>query len=261
MSTNNNVPAVSTAFNIVDFLSKNDWESATMTEISEELNINKSTCFRVLKTLESLDYIKFDELTKRYSLGYRFIVVGERAKQMNTYISVVSNILAEIAHPEITFVLVKRTTDNLLAHVVKQEPTLPIRLQFSGNMFPIPYGAMGKCFLAFLPEEEQTSILARALTNGSLPQYTSRTKTAVDQLKADLEVIRQTGIAESDMEYIDTISSYGCPIFNKEGDIVLGLGAYILSHYKPMIDTDSVKKQLKLTANRISEAIEGLEIN
>ncbi|WP_162805742.1 IclR family transcriptional regulator [Sporosarcina sp. PTS2304] len=256
----NHVPAVVTAFNIVEFLSKSEWKSSSMTQISEMLNLNKSTCFRVLKTLESLGYIKFDDLTKQYSLGYRFVVIGERAKQMNTYISAVSTILEKIAHPEITFVIVKRTSDNFLAYVAKQEPTLPIRLQFSGDMFPIPYGALGKCFLSYLPKDEQVSILEKQQINGVLPQYTTRTNTSLAQLQNELETIRSTGFAESDMEYIDTISSIACPILDENGEIILGLGAYILSHYKPLIDTDSVKKLLKSTAEEISEAIIGLEI-
>src|SRR5690606_24281609 len=107
MTKSNNVPAVVTTISIIEFLLKDEWESATMTEISENLDINKSTCFRILRTLETLEYIKFDENTKKYSLGYRFIFIGERAKQLNSYINIASAILEELAHPEITFVLVK----------------------------------------------------------------------------------------------------------------------------------------------------------
>lgn len=260
MAASNNVPAVMTTVQITEFLAQDSWSSATMTEISEHLSLNKSTCFRILKTLESLGYIKFDEATKRYSLGYRFIAIGERARQLNTYISIASSLLEEMEHPEVTFVLVKRTADNYLTYVAKREPTLPIRLRFSGDIFPIPYGALGKCFLAFLPENEQQEILQKEAAEGSLPQYTSRTKTSLQLYEQELAAIRKEGVAESDMEYVETLSSIACPIFDSEGRIVLGIGAYMLSHYKPMIDTESVKQQVKLVAQKITAAISGLDI-
>lgn len=51
-------------------------------EIQEELNIPKSTAFRILDTLEKLNFIQRNEATHEYSLGYQFFRLGS-IYQMN----------------------------------------------------------------------------------------------------------------------------------------------------------------------------------
>ncbi len=260
MTTTNAVPAVVNAISIIEFLSQEKFESATLTEISDTLFINKSTCLRILRTLEAKEYLKFNADTKKYSLGFRFVMLGERAKQLNTYIDIASSILEEHAHPEVTFVLVKRTVENKLMYVAVQEPSLPIRLKLSSETFPIPFAGVGKCFFAFLPENEANDILDKIVENGKLPQYTPNTITSVEEFKSQIKKIQLEGIVESNKEYIRDISSVACPILNEKGEIVLALGGYMLEHYKAMIDMEGLKKEMKEIAEKISKAIQGLTI-
>ncbi|MEH7249467.1 IclR family transcriptional regulator [Neobacillus niacini] len=260
MNATNAVPAVVNAISIIEYLSQEKCESATLTEISDTLLINKSTCLRILRTLEAKEYLKFNMDTKKYSLGFRFVMVGEKAKQLNTYLEIATSILEEHAHPEVTFVLAKRTAGNKLMYVVVQEPRLPIRLRLSSETFPIPYAGVGKCFLAFLPENEAKEILDEIVVDGKLPQYTPNTITSIKEFKAQIKKIQLEGIIESNKEFVPDISSVACPILNEQGEIVLALGGYILEHYKEMIDIEGLKKDMKEIARKISKAIQGLMI-
>ena len=81
-------------------------KSMTLTEISERADMRKGTMVRVLTTLEEEGFVRYDEISKRYSLGMSIYVLSSNAFQ---FISVV-----EAARPY----LEKVTTElNLIAHL------------------------------------------------------------------------------------------------------------------------------------------------
>ena len=81
-------------------------KSMTLTEISERADMRKGTMVRVLTTLEEEGFVRYDEISKRYSLGMSIYVLSSNAFQ---FISVV-----ETARPY----LEKVTTElNLIAHL------------------------------------------------------------------------------------------------------------------------------------------------
>ena len=61
------VPAVERTIRILHFL--RDRRSASVSEMSNELQITRSNCFAILKTLQNHNFLQFDEATKKYSLG------------------------------------------------------------------------------------------------------------------------------------------------------------------------------------------------
>ena len=61
-------------------------KSMTLTEISERADMRKGTMVRVLTTLEEEGFVRYDEISKRYSLGMSIYVLSSNAFQ---FISVV----------------------------------------------------------------------------------------------------------------------------------------------------------------------------
>ncbi|WP_158232334.1 IclR family transcriptional regulator [Sporosarcina sp. P1] len=256
MEPKDKVPAVDTAIRMLKLLTKEEYRESTLTSLTNALEINKSTCLRILKTLEYHSFLTYSETSKTYSLGTALIPLGQRAKELNDYIVTASAYLPELARLGLTSVLVKKGRGSDLIYVAKQEPPLKIRLTIStGDSFPIPAGALGKCFFSYLPEEEADQIVEQELNNGVLPIYTPNSIVTLDQLKEQRTVIRQEGIAESHEEYSLGFSGFACPIFDSSRNIVLALGVYLPSSFRNYMEVGELKDAVRKTAQDITDAI------
>ncbi|WP_158232504.1 IclR family transcriptional regulator [Sporosarcina sp. P13] len=250
------VPALDSSIGILELLAKEGFKSANLTEISTALSINKSTCLRILRTLESNGFVTLDEDLKVYSLGASLISLGNHAREVNDYIEVASSYLKRLIKTGFTFVLVKRVRKTNLMYMAKEEPPLKVRLTVStGEAFSIPHGALGKCFYAFLSDEEADSINKSLLANNQLLTNTVSPETSLECLKEQVPKIREEGIAESHEEYSLDISAYAVPIFDNCGNIILALGSYMPKSSLGQIDEDELKSVMKSTAKEITEAI------
>src|SRR3972149_3748240 len=148
------VPAVEMAVRILKQLKRHPGP-LPLSEISQSLKVNKSTCYGVLKTLQQHGLVSYDEPSKRYSLGLALMgfggVVGSR---------------------------------------LGAPPALSIP---RGQQVPITAGAMGKCFLAHLPEPE----VERLLSSPGLRPFTARSIVDVHRSPLELKRARAAGWAES----------------------------------------------------------------
>jgi IclR family acetate operon transcriptional repressor len=75
--------------------------------------------------------------------------------------------------------------------------------------------SLGKAILSFLPPDDLDRLLARPLV-----QQTERTITDPEQLRAELETIRQVGFAEDYGENEVGARCFGAPIFDHRGRVV-----------------------------------------
>jgi IclR family KDG regulon transcriptional repressor len=234
------IPSVHSALRILELLSKEQYKSCTLSEISKSLSINKTTCLRILKTLQIQDFVQFDESVKRYSLGTYLIVLGDRAKEVNDVIRLAKSFMPQLCK-EIgqTIVLAKHAGNHQLMYIAKEEPNESIRLTISvGETFPI-----------FSME-----IINEVIVDGELPRYTNYSITDLDVYMENLRTIREKGIAESFEEYTPGIAGLGCPIFNSKGKIVLILGAF-RSSITNYFDNQTSRKLLQKCAQEITQAI------
>lgn len=253
---NHFIPSVHSALRVLELLSKEQYKSSTLSEIAKAVSINKTTCLRILKTMQMQDFVQFDEDGKRYSLGTYLIVLGERAKDVNDIIRLAKTYMPQLCK-EIgqTIVLAKSAGNYELMYIAKEEPNESIRLTISvGETFPTISGAVGKTYLAFLKHEEAMRIINDVLVDGKLPRYTSNSITDLDVYLDNLRKIREEGISESFEEYTHGIYGLGCPIFNSRGEIVLILGAFRSSSTN-QFDRQTTRNLLTKYAQEITHAI------
>lgn len=255
-SDSNYIPSVHSALRILHILAKEEYKNSTLSEIAKAVSINKTTCLRILKTLQLEDFVHFDEDGKKYSLGTQLMVLGDRAKEVNDMIRqakmYMSQLCKEIGQ---TIVLAKPAGSHQLMYIAKEEPNESIRLTISvGETFPIFSGALGKSYLAFLKEEDSLRILHEILVDGKLPRYTPNSITDLNEYLAHLQNIRKEGISESYEEYTYGIYGLGCPIFNSRGEVVLILGAFRSSSIN-QFDKQTTRDLLIKCAKDISHAV------
>jgi DNA-binding IclR family transcriptional regulator len=194
---------------IIMYLLKTDMEPQSPSEIARNLGLTQSRVFRVLKSLEELEYVY--SYKGRFVLGVKFSDVALKMKRVEDSFYVKSILLD----------LTQLTGDT--AHLF-----LPLKdkavctAQFSGDnslqvakvigeRIPMNVAAAPLVLLAYLTEKEQESIIE----NLEMVAFTENTITDREELRNRLKQIRSQGYAIDNEEYEIGACSVSAPIFDK----------------------------------------------
>ena len=174
-------------------------------ELSDALDINKSTTYRILTQLGKQGYIEKNNETKKYKLGIKFIEIANHVIQdfkiidiASKYINKVNSITKETIH------LAQLVGDEVV-YVDKRESLHPIRLHSQiGKATPWHCTGVGKVILAFQPEVFQEKILHSI----NLEKFTEHTIIDKKQFRAELELIKKQGYALDREEHQENVGLY-----------------------------------------------------
>ncbi len=218
-------PSVHTAARTLELLSRYRTRSCTLSEIAAELDVSKTTCLRVIKTLVQDGLLAYDEAGKRYSLGYFAVVLGARAEEGLDSLNRVRPLMRESAERTgLTAAFVQRVSTHRLMYVAKEQSPAAAHVNVSvGNRFPITEVSYGKWVLAFADEEERAQLLA-----DGLPQVTPDTVTDLGAYRAEIDRLGPGDIVVSRNEYVPGVHAVSCPVVAARGGldgvlVVLGL--------------------------------------
>ncbi len=107
---------------------------------------------------------------------------------------------------------------------------------------------VGKCYLAFMPDEKAEEIMSR----GFEPK-TENTITDIETMRKELELIRERGYAVDNEEYEIGISCVAVPVFDRNGNIISGVSLTGPVFRIKKLDLDIVAESLKEAADNISK--------
>ncbi|MBC7342510.1 MAG: IclR family transcriptional regulator [Clostridia bacterium] len=257
------VPAVDTAIRIIEFLSRYRHRRSTCSEIATALGINKSTCLRILRVLQSHRFVSYYSDTKRYSLGVKLVVLGSRALEFIDYLKLVQPHLKWLAQEtKQTSVLLEPIGNNRLMYVAKEESgeakeesgesvRLTVRL---GQQFTLTSASYGKCFMAYMSEDEIEDIIREV----GLKQFTSRTIVSVEEFKDNLRQVCEKGYAESYEEYTQGLSGIAAPIFDMSGRVQMVVAIVGLSTQVTPENGHWYGEKVKEAARLIADEIGGI---
>lgn len=210
------VPALDKAIAVIEYLNWQPAEQTTLANISSALDITKSHCHSILKTLQEHGWLRFDERAKTYALhpGLLGSVSKLLAIPMIDIIRTeVSNLVTVIRlpcvisqpMPDETFMLIDKFHDPM-----RIEVSLPI-----GFRYPRDASAQMRAFLAWMPDEK-----LQAWFDGWKPvRYTAATLTTREDIIAELQATRLRGYARSRAEFTDGLMALALPIFGKSGEV------------------------------------------
>lgn len=241
------VPSVDTAARALAMLSRYRTRSSTLSEISAALDVPKTTCLRVLRTLESHGLLQFDEASGRYSLGYYCVILGSRAEEGLDYLAYVKPLLAvATARTSLTSAFVQRVANHRMMYVAKEEGGGAAGVSVSiGNRFPITEVSYGKWVVAFAAPGERDDLLA-----GGLRRLTPNTVVDVDRYRRDVDEALRGGILVSRSEYIPGITAVSCPVVDAQGHLVGVITVLGLSEALQDEVLDAVCAQMRAIAAR-----------
>ena len=213
-----------------------DRPALSLTDISKGLQLNKTTTFRLLSTLEGLGYLQRDEQTKLYRpslevLRLGFVVLnGLEVRQvaapyLRQLVEEVEETVNLVVLDKHEAVYIDRISSKHMLNIYR-----PV-----GSRLPAYCTSTGKAMLAFLPPEQLEAVLA-AIT---WARHTDRTLTTPEAFRENLALVRQRGFADSYGEMLPELCAVAAPIRRNDGQVVAAVNISAPTHrtsYEKLID-------------------------
>lgn len=153
------VGAVDNAVAIITHLANAD-RPLKLTQVARELEINGSTCFNILRTLESHGLVSIDPAEKTYTIGPGLMDLARRSTQRGTEIDLLKPHMDSIANALGVHVSLWRRLDrDHMTLVLASESSSAARISMTlGQRRPAIYGAMGRVMSAFADDIDEPYI-------------------------------------------------------------------------------------------------------
>lgn len=196
MEEKNPIQSAERIFKVLELLA--DKGEMGLLELSQELNLNKSTVHRMLASLIFMGYAKQNETTQKYTLSFKIVTMAGKLLERTSilpvarpYLEALSDLSGETVH------LVQREGNHIL-YIDKVEATVgSIRMvSHVGMIHPMYCSGVGKAIMATMSEEEITQIWNESI----IEKKTEHTITDFTRFKQVLNEIRSQGYALDDEE-------------------------------------------------------------
>jgi DNA-binding IclR family transcriptional regulator len=209
-----------------------------LTEISEELDINKCTLHGIISTLKFHGFVDQDEQTQKYRLGLYLIELGDITNKSLDIIRITTPIIEDVCNKLQETVHIGCLDGMDVVYVNKVESKQSMRIFTSiGSRKPAYCTGLGKAMLAYLDEDKLNDLIPE-----SLVRYTNNTITDRQKLIENLKDIQKKGYAFDNEEVVEGLTCVAAPIFNHNGKAI-----YSMSISGPTI---------RMTEEKINKSIE-----
>lgn len=245
------VQSVDRALSILEVLS--DYEDGLgITEISEKVDLHKSTVYRLLATLTYKGYIKQNPSTSKYSLSLKLFELGNKKVEKMDLVSVAEPYLRELMEKtnEVIHLGVRDEAD--IVYVSKVEPQKSMKMYTRiGMRKPMYCTAMGKAMMSQMTEEEVQKIWSAS----DIQKLTDNTIVDFGKFKENLKDINMAGYAMDNQEVEEGIRCLGAVIKDYRSRVcgAVSISSSIISLTEDKIDyfskiileyTEKISKEL-----------------
>jgi DNA-binding IclR family transcriptional regulator len=192
-----------------------------VTEIAEELDVHKSTAFRLVTTLEVHDLVEQQTDRGKYRLGVGVLrLAGATTMRLDLVQSSreVTERLAESVGETVNLAVLSGDRA-LYVDQVLGSATLQLH-NWVGQRIPLHATSNGKVLLANVSPAR-----LEELTSGELERFTDRTITEFDRLRADLDEVHARGYAVAVDELEIGLTAVAAPVHGADGAVVASLSA------------------------------------
>lgn len=205
--------AVERSFTVLNTL--NELDGAGVTAVANELGLPKSTAHNHLNTLYDLGYVVRKD--SEYQVATHVLALGEYARNQREIFTFARPEVDELAEVtgESANLLIEEHGRGVYLYRADGENAVQVDT-FAGKQTALHCTALGKCILANLPESRVEEILR---THG-LPARTDDTITDPDELRGELETVRERGYAFDDEERLPGVRCVAAPVVLSDGTVM-----------------------------------------
>lgn len=247
-----NIKVIEKSMKFIELLAQGSGQK-TLAEMANTLTINKTTAYRILRTLVYLGYILQDKHSKKYSLSVQFLQLGGyvlRNIELRQKARPFLEKLWEQTNETVNLMAVEGYKGVLVDVILSNQKIRMVNPL--GEQVSFHSSALGKSFLAYLPKQQVDHIIA----SRGLEKKTERTITDPDKLYEELKEIRSKSYVIDDGEDIEGCVCVGAPVFNHVGMPVGSIsisGPMFRLRHKNLIDR--ITPLVISTADKISKGL------
>lgn len=192
-----------------------------VSELARQLEIDKSSVSRMLRTLEVAGYVEQDPVSQRYSLGLRMGILGHKALRRMDLRTAARSFLDALAEATGECSHIAILADQRAFYIDQAAPARGVIVDAPiGTLAPVYCTALGKSLLAFQPQSVQDDIIAGI----QFEPYTRRTITDAEALRRHLATVQAAGVAFDDEEFSIGVRCLAAPIFRYDGNVCGAIG-------------------------------------
>jgi len=235
---NYKVPNLEKGIAVLEYLSLCP-QGKSLQDIKTSLDISQTTAYRILNTLARLDYLMYNEDTKRYKLSLKILNLGFRSLNEHNLLETVIPRLRDLRDQ------VKETAcfgvlgDEKGIFIEQAQGHHTFRFILSpGKPFELHCSAPGKAIMAYLPN----TVRDRYLSYMKFTRYNARTITTKEDYLNELEKVRERGYALDNEEELSGVICIGAPVFNYTG---YPCGAVWISGPKDRLSKEIMQSSVK----------------
>ncbi|MET7700595.1 IclR family transcriptional regulator [Streptomyces sp. NPDC005485] len=215
--TTSAVQSVDRAVSVLEILARHG--EVGVTEIAEELDVHKSTAFRLLGVLENRGLVAQAKDRGKYYLGAAVLrLAGAAAVRLDISQEGVP-VCRELADELGETVNIAVLDDDAAVNIMQARGTASVTAQnWLGRRTPLHATSSGKVLLAHMPPTLREGLLAR-----SLPRFTERTITGTSVLRNELEAVIEQGYGVTLEELELGLAAVAAPVRAHDGKVIAAI--------------------------------------
>lgn len=222
-------------------------QEPTLTELTKEFDLSKSSVHNYLSTLEQEGYIVKDG--DSYQIALRLLEFGGYARHSQEIFQIGKDKVTELAEETGELANLQIEEDGMGIYVYRERGAQSVNTDsYIGQRVYLHNTALGKTILANLPEERVNAIIEQH----GLPAATENTITDREKLFQELDKVREEGVAYDDEARVKGLRCVAVPILNNNDKIE---GALSLSgptsRFQGEVYHSEIPEMLKNAANVI----------
>jgi IclR family KDG regulon transcriptional repressor len=247
----NMVKSVGRAMEVIDIVSTNK-SGVGVTEIASQMDINKSSVYRILNTLEEYGFIEQNVESGKYKLGYKFLEISSRlldSMDLRTEAAPFLQSLEDYTNEVIHLVVYDQGE---VVYLEKLEGSETLRMHSKvGRRAPMHCTSVGKAILAHLEENRVREIIEKR----GLPKHTEHTITDAGLFMNELKNVKEQGYALDLEENEQGITCIAAPIFDHTEQVVASLSISGTSLRMTEERLDDLKERVMEAGRNISKRL------
>ena len=242
--------SVKKAFAIIRYVADHQGE-LTLSELGRKLEMNKTTMFRYLETLESLNLL--EKRNGSWFLGMELFSLGHQVDMQSRIVERVHPLVYNCSSTVNETLSFAGLINGAALYLDKVESSRGLQMRARlGDTLPFHSTALGKAILSSLPDYKRDEIIKHL----SLAPLTLRTLTDKKRLLQQIEDVRKNGFSLEQEEMEPGLSCVGVPLYvermNFYGAVSFSGSSSHLTRKRMM----GLVRELQEVAGRIMETLQ-----
>jgi len=222
-----------------------------VSEVAQALGIPKSSAHALLASLTAIGLLKRNR-EGRYRLGWRILSLSQVLLSTSSWREEARRAMEELVQRfgETTHLAVLEC--GRVVYVEKLEGTRAVKVATTGIGVELPAhcSAVGKVLLAHRPWEEVLQIVEAR----GLPALTPNTITTLDELKTELQAVRERGYAYDIEEAVPELCCVAAPIRDHTGEVIAAMSLSV-PFYRFQRKKEEYRKAILEASRTVSERL------